>query len=332
MLRLPTPCIRHKGVSTALPAEAPTLQSTRLHEPGRPGRKGHGPRWTCCWLPGQLRQARSQAWARPLGDVVSAGRHARRPSSWPACPASRSWITSAWLHAFAGTGQLRRRCRPLAGTPTGCQDCPNPASPSPLLMPAAYSRACPRPGFQVGCDICPARSSSTGRPDASDAGCKWTRLSDQPGSLHPVTRTWLSWRDRHRRFHLVDELEPSPGIGALLREIDRDPIANFWAMARPGWEVRTVPTWPPSPARACPAPVSQGYEQFRDLMDWARQSPETRRPHSRRSCPFSLNLVCGRRADLRRDQIERDAGHALSHWIWSAWPLTGQSSTILGRL
>jgi hypothetical protein len=41
------------------------------------------------------------------------------------------------------------------------------------------------------------------------------------------------------------------------------------------------------------------------------------RAQSGRSCPFSLNLVRDRRADLRRDQIDRDADQALSHSIWS---------------
>jgi hypothetical protein len=36
------------------------------------------------------------------------------------------------------------------------------------------------------------------------------------------------WRDRHLRFHFYDQLEPSPDIGDLLREIDCDPIAIFW--------------------------------------------------------------------------------------------------------
>ena len=38
----------------------------------------------------------------------------------------------------------------------------------------------------------------------------------------------LYWRDRNLRFHRYDQLEPSPDIGNLLREIDRDPIAIFW--------------------------------------------------------------------------------------------------------
>jgi hypothetical protein len=44
----------------------------------------------------------------------------------------------------------------------------------------------------------------------------------------PLSGTLTScqdWRDRHLRFHFYDQLEPSPDIGDLLREINRDPIA-----------------------------------------------------------------------------------------------------------
>ena len=44
-----------------------------------------------------------------------------------------------------------------------------------------------------------------------------------------ATKTWtLYWRDRNLRFHRYDQLEPSPHIDDLLKEIDRDPIAIFW--------------------------------------------------------------------------------------------------------
>jgi hypothetical protein len=35
-------------------------------------------------------------------------------------------------------------------------------------------------------------------------------------------------RGRHLRFHLYDPLDPSPDIGYLLHETDRDPMAVFW--------------------------------------------------------------------------------------------------------
>jgi hypothetical protein len=44
-----------------------------------------------------------------------------------------------------------------------------------------------------------------------------------------ATNIWtLYWRDRNLRFHRYDQLELSPDIGDLLREIDRDPVAIFW--------------------------------------------------------------------------------------------------------
>jgi len=38
----------------------------------------------------------------------------------------------------------------------------------------------------------------------------------------------LYWRDRNLRFHRYGQLEPSPSIDDLLKEIDRDPTAIFW--------------------------------------------------------------------------------------------------------
>jgi Protein of unknown function (DUF3024) len=66
-------------------------------------------------------------------------------------------------------------------------------------------------------------------PWRQGAGSEWTRFPVAPAPLRPAIMTWpLYWRDRHLRFHLYDELEPSPDIGGLLREIDCDPIAIFW--------------------------------------------------------------------------------------------------------
>jgi hypothetical protein len=38
----------------------------------------------------------------------------------------------------------------------------------------------------------------------------------------------LYWRDRHLCFHRHDQVEPSPDIGDLPREIGHDLIAIFW--------------------------------------------------------------------------------------------------------
>ena len=60
-------------------------------------------------------------------------------------------------------------------------------------------------------------------------GPEWTRFPIARLRYTQATQMWtLYWRDRNLRFHRYDQLEPSPNIGNLLREIDRDPIAIFW--------------------------------------------------------------------------------------------------------
>ena len=76
-------------------------------------------------------------------------------------------------------------------------------------------------------------------------------------------------------LRLYDQLEPSPGVGGLLREIDRPDrdllgIGAVRAEASAQCRYLTVPL----PAKACLAPCSLGHEQFRDLTSCARLSPE----------------------------------------------------------
>ena len=41
--------------------------------------------------------------------------------------------------------------------------------------------------------------------------------------------TWtLYWADRKRRWHRYDDLDPTPQLDDLLKEIDEDPLATFW--------------------------------------------------------------------------------------------------------
>ena len=44
----------------------------------------------------------------------------------------------------------------------------------------------------------------------------------------PVCDGQIPARDRTLRFHRYDQIEPSPQIDDLLREIGRDPTAIFW--------------------------------------------------------------------------------------------------------
>ena len=205
-----------------------------LHEPGRPDRKGMGRAGRCCRPPGQRRQARRAAWparpaarARPLAGVVPAG---RRAAARPPGPPAR--------HPRQGHGRLAARlCRDRASYAADVgrwlEHRPDARTartrhrPRPPLVPAARSRQ-PGPG---GMRRRPAAPDDRRVPAALAPG-RWQRMDAVPGHpapLHPATRTWpLYWRDRHLRFHLYDELGPSPGIGGLLREIDRGPIAIFW--------------------------------------------------------------------------------------------------------
>jgi hypothetical protein len=226
-----------------------------------PTGKGMGRAGRCCRLPGQLRQAqrtawpaRSQARARPLGGVVPAGRRARRPASWPARPASGSWSRPPGCTPLPGPGQLRRRCRPLAVTPAGCQDCPNPASPASAADASDVFPGMPATGSEVEYDIAPGRSSSTGRPDARALAANGCRLPDQPGPATPG----------HQDLAAV-LAGPSPAlpprwrtraiIGALLPEIDREHLGGSPSRLR---RPHSAGTRLPSPARACPAPCSPG--------------------------------------------------------------------------
>jgi len=51
-------------------------------------------------------------------------------------------------------------------------------------------------------------------PWRQGTGPDWTRFPIARLRYTQATRTWtLYWRDRHLRFHLYDQLEPSPDIG-----------------------------------------------------------------------------------------------------------------------
>jgi hypothetical protein len=66
-------------------------------------------------------------------------------------------------------------------------------------------------------------------PWRQDAGPEWTRLPIARLRYIKATGRWsLYWRDRHLRFHLYDQVAPSPHIDDLLREISSDPTAIFW--------------------------------------------------------------------------------------------------------
>src|SRR5450755_3798237 len=87
-----------------------------------------------------------------------------------------------------------------------------------------------RDQVRVECDISPRHLTivECRPPWRQDIGPEWTRFPIARLRYTQATRTWtLYWRDRNLRFHLYDQLEPSPDIGDLLREVDRDPTAIF---------------------------------------------------------------------------------------------------------
>jgi hypothetical protein len=66
-------------------------------------------------------------------------------------------------------------------------------------------------------------------PWREGTGPEWTRSPIARLRYTQATRTWsLYRRDRNLRFHLYNQLPPSPRVDDLLHEIDRDPTANFW--------------------------------------------------------------------------------------------------------
>jgi hypothetical protein len=88
-----------------------------------------------------------------------------------------------------------------------------------------------RDKVRVECDIGPRQLTivECRPPWRQDTGPEWTRFPIARLRYTQATTTWtLYWRDRNLRFHLYDQLEPSPDIDDLLREIDRDPTAIFW--------------------------------------------------------------------------------------------------------
>ncbi len=159
-----------------------------LDEPGWHDPKGMGGAGRFCRMPGPRRQARRAA--RPARPTARPHRGRRRGSSWPSGllgpPARYPRLGHGRLTArlCQGPGQLCRRRRPLAGTPIRCQDCPSPASSASAACASSAFPGMPATGSGWNATSArgTGRSSSTGRPGATDdgAGSEWTRF--------PITR------------------------------------------------------------------------------------------------------------------------------------------------
>jgi hypothetical protein len=66
-------------------------------------------------------------------------------------------------------------------------------------------------------------------PWAEWIGPEWTRMKIAQFRLDPADGMWrLYWADRNERWSECWDVEPSPSIDPLLREVDEDPTAVFW--------------------------------------------------------------------------------------------------------
>ncbi len=60
-------------------------------------------------------------------------------------------------------------------------------------------------------------------------GAEWTRAPVARFRYTKAQQTWtLYWPDRNARFHLYQQLAPSPHVEVLLHEVEQDPTALFW--------------------------------------------------------------------------------------------------------
>ena len=60
-------------------------------------------------------------------------------------------------------------------------------------------------------------------------GPDWTRFPIARLRFIASRNEWtLYWRDGNLRFHRYLRIDPSRDVGALLAEIEADPIAIFW--------------------------------------------------------------------------------------------------------
>ena len=153
--------------------------------------------------------------------------------------------------------------------------------------PAALDRG------RVECDVGPRNLMIAGYrpPWRRSAGSGWTRfLITRLRYARPPARGRCTGGTFALRLDLSDEPGPSPGIGGLLREIDRGPIAVFW-----GWPVQagasaqgrrlTVPL----PSRGVPGALFPGVT---DSPGISRTAPDHPRKPAAAALPERLWLTC----------------------------------------
>ena len=84
---------------------------------------------------------------------------------------------------------------------------------------------------RVECVVAPRHLTVVERraPWREDFGPEWSSSPIARLRYTSTQESWtLYWRDRNLRFHAYLDLKPSPRVGDLLAEIDRDPTGIFW--------------------------------------------------------------------------------------------------------
>jgi hypothetical protein len=66
--------------------------------------------------------------------------------------------------------------------------------------------------------------------EPEEMGSEWTRFPVARLLYTKSRNEWtLYWRDRNLEFHRYDRVAPTPDVGDLIEEVDRDPTCIFWA-------------------------------------------------------------------------------------------------------
>lgn len=84
---------------------------------------------------------------------------------------------------------------------------------------------------RVECDVALRHLTIVERrvPWHEEPGQEWTSFPIARLRYIAADHAWtLYWRDRNERFHIYQQLSPSPRAEDLLTEIDRDPTCLFW--------------------------------------------------------------------------------------------------------
>ena len=66
-------------------------------------------------------------------------------------------------------------------------------------------------------------------PWKPEYGPAWSSVHVAQLRFDDASQAWtLHWRDSSDRWHLYDQVEPTPTVDRLLAEIDADPTGIFW--------------------------------------------------------------------------------------------------------